>query len=377
MCYKFLCISLLLFSPFIIHVKAQTAFVIDATIQKAGNKIVYLEKFNNGRFTIVDSILANNGHFIFKKQLSEPDLYNVRVKDVPGAVQLIWDDNIVITGTADSIWASQVEGSAMTREWAAYQTKYVDPLRMQLVALSQQLNEADQANDSVAFHQVSDRQQKILALDGANALNYIKEYPSSFISLYLLNHYAHRYGTSQTEALLKLLSEHWKSHSKYRSLKDWVNFKNKLQKGMVAPAFTAVDFEGDSVSLSALDGKFVVLDFWGTWCGPCVAVIPELKELVRKYKQQNVELISIACEIGKDKEDMLRKAKRFTHQKEMNWTHILENKENSSMDFSLISKYSIDSYPSIFLIDPEGKILFRGEGNDKMQQLVQVLEEHL
>ena len=378
MIYKFLYIASLSLLLLDIQVWAQIPLTINANINGIHGEMVYLKKFgNDNRLILVDSTVAVDGQFTFERQSSEPDLYNIYITDVPGSIQLVWDNNITIISEKDSIWTSTITGSSTTKEWSAYQKRDVDPLRMQLIILSQKMNEAMEAEDSVTLQEISLRQQNILEHSRNKALNYIEDKPTSFISLYLLTHSAGQYGYSKTKKLLEPLTPYWKQHTKYKYLKKWTEDKRNVREGDMAPAFSTVNFEGEPVSLSSFKGKFVVLDFWGTWCGPCIAVIPELKELFQKYQPHNVELISVACELGKDEDKMLSKAKNFVQQKGMNWIHLFENKNNNDSELSLIRKYSVDVYPSTILIDPEGKIIFRGEGKSGVRQMLEVLNEKL
>lgn len=378
MIYKFLYIASLSLLVLEIQVWAQIPLTINANISGIHGEMVYLKKFgNDNRLILVDSTAAISGQFAFERQSSEPDLYKIYITDVPGGISLVWDNNITIIGEKDSIWSSAITGSSTTEEWSAYQKRDVNPLRMQLFDLSQKMDEAMEAEDSATLQEISLRQQNILEQSRNNALNYIENHPTSFVSLYLLIHSADQYGYSKTEELLKSLKPYWKQHTKYKYLENWAVAKKRIQEGSMAPAFSTVNFEGEPVSLSSFKGKFVVLDFWGTWCGPCIAVIPELKELLRKYQPRNVELVSIACELGNDEDKMLSKAKKFVQQKDMNWIHLFESKNNSDSELSLVRKYSIDVYPSTVLIDPEGKIIFRGEGRSGVRQMLEVLDKKL
>ncbi len=118
-----------------------------------------------------------------------------------------------------------------------------------------------------------------------------------------------------------------------------------------APNFTAGDINGNKITLSKLKGKVVLLEFWATWCGPCVAKIPELKKLYNQYHSQGLEIISISVDAitGSLKTD--QQLKKFTDLKGMNWTIILDK-----TDQSIAGTYKIVHYPTLFLVDRQGMI---------------------
>lgn len=126
--------------------------------------------------------------------------------------------------------------------------------------------------------------------------------------------------------------------------------------GQLAPDFTLRDFKGKDFTLSKLKGKYVVLDFWASWCSPCIKGIPTMKEYHSKYKSK-LEFVSIACN---DKEI---KAKKIVSDKSIEWLQLMNN-ESEVPNVSAI--YSAESLPTKVIIDPKGKIIavFKGESQD-------------
>ncbi len=118
-------------------------------------------------------------------------------------------------------------------------------------------------------------------------------------------------------------------------------------KGFYAPDFSFNEMISEQkMSLSDLKGKYVLLDFWGTWCKPCIAGIPDLVSLKEELKNQPFEILSIACSSQMEGFEALR-AKHG-----LDWLHMWHPR-----DESVVSDYNVDSYPSMFLIDPKGKIV--------------------
>lgn len=131
--------------------------------------------------------------------------------------------------------------------------------------------------------------------------------------------------------------------------------------------FYAPDFEFDemishkSMKLSDLKGKYVLLDFWGTWCKPCVAGIPDLVRLKNDLSEEPFEIVSIA--VSSDLESF-----RILQEKHgMNWFHAWLRKQSGVVD-----EYKIHSYPTFVLLDPEGKVIDIGSGVGKVKQHVLV-----
>lgn len=132
---------------------------------------------------------------------------------------------------------------------------------------------------------------------------------------------------------------------------DKVDPKVALRPGTEAPAFTTLTVRGDELSLQALRGKYVMLDFWGTWCGPCIDALPVIKKAYEKYAGPDFEIIGIANEVSADGfEDFLEK-------EDIGWPQILEIYEAQN---TVQEQYSVNAYPTYYLIDPEGNIVEYG-----------------
>ena len=120
--------------------------------------------------------------------------------------------------------------------------------------------------------------------------------------------------------------------------------KENVSEGKPAPDFTLKDLQGKDLTLSSLRGKYVVLDFWGSWCGWCIKGIPEMKKYYEKYKGK-MEILGIDCR------DTEEKWKEAVEKHELPWLHV---RNDGNPDVSTL--YAIEGYPTKIVIDPEGKI---------------------
>jgi thiol-disulfide isomerase/thioredoxin len=143
--------------------------------------------------------------------------------------------------------------------------------------------------------------------------------------------------------------------------------KNKLQirEGKTAPDFTLQSISGEQLSLYSLDREFVVLDFWGSWCGWCIKGFPKMKEYYNKYKDR-VAFMGIAC---RDTEEKWKKA---VADNQLNWLHVINNTGND-----IAVKYAVEAYPTKIIIDRDKKIVavFQGESDDFYAKLDEVIKK--
>ncbi len=123
-----------------------------------------------------------------------------------------------------------------------------------------------------------------------------------------------------------------------------------LRKGKNAPQFSGVNFKGDIIALKDFIGQNVYVDVWATWCGPCIAEIPHLKQIENEYKDKNIEFISVSIDNERDKEKWIN----FVAEKKLGGTQIMAADDWKS---EIVSSYNILGIPRFILINAEGKII--------------------
>ncbi len=141
-----------------------------------------------------------------------------------------------------------------------------------------------------------------------------------------------------------------------------------LRTGMIAPDFEATALDSSVVRLSAYRGSYVLIDFWGTWCAPCITELPYLRASYETYSREEFNIIAIAHDV----EDAVR---TFISKEGLPWTQVIQS-ANGLAPTPILDSYHVTGYPTTFLIDPEGVIVAR-EGDLRGERLAKTLAEHL
>ena len=156
----------------------------------------------------------------------------------------------------------------------------------------------------------------------------------------------------------------------------WVIYKGYYRKptgnrqGLFAQNILAISLDKNLFNLYGLKGKYVLLDFWGTWCNPCIELIPKLKALNEKYNSKGLFLVSIAY----DDKNSYKKLIAMIKEKQMNWTHIYDNRDVKD---NICDQYDIQCFPTSIFIDANGKILFRACGEEEFATLEKLIDKKL
>lgn len=128
------------------------------------------------------------------------------------------------------------------------------------------------------------------------------------------------------------------------------SFGNKKLNGQIAPGFNYENHKGGTTKLEDLRGKYVYIDVWATWCGPCRAEIPSLKKTEEAFHGKNIEFVSLSIDAMKDHD----KWKNFVNEKQLGGIQLMADKDWNS-DFAVA--FGIQSIPRFILIGPDGKVV--------------------
>lgn len=136
---------------------------------------------------------------------------------------------------------------------------------------------------------------------------------------------------------------------------------NKLTAGKQAPDFTLTDMNGKSVSLSSFKGKVVFIDFWATWCVPCIAAMPQTQRMEEKFKSNN-DVVFLNVNVSDD----IARWKKFVTKENMQGENLFATKEQSD---NLFKSYNFTGIPHYVLIDKQGKIIDINADNSEKTEI--------
>lgn len=226
---------------------------------------------------------------------------------------------------------------------------------------------ADEKNSESFQREMTRLQKAIDAKSNEVNANFVKENPDSYISLTALEMYA-AYGADYAEIapLYEKLSTTIKQSDQGKEFAERLPRLKAVALGEMAPVFAEADTAGKVISLESFRGKYVLVDFWASWCGPCRRENPNVVKAYNRYKGKNFTILGVSLDRPNGKQKWLD----AIHKDRLTWTQVSDLQFWKSKPAAL---YVVRGIPANFLIDPSGKIIAKNlhgfDLEDKMAEL--------
>ena len=339
-------------------------------------KMVYL-MYSNGTKRITDSTKLVNNHFQIKTKIVQPSVANLFVRFEPTAadtkaggdgMQLFIEPGTMVVNVKDSMKFAKVSGSKSQKDFEII-SKMKEPFDKMGSSLNAEYMKYRQDKDEAGMQKISDEFGVLDSSINEDVYHrFLKKHPASPVSLYALENYAgYDIDAKKVEPLYAKLSLVLKKSPSGKAFKERIETAKKTGIGAYAMNFTQSDTLGKPVSLSEFRGKYVLLDFWASWCGPCRAENPNVVKAFNKYENKNFTVLSVSLDQPGKKQAWLD----AIHKDNLTWTHVSDLK---FWDNAVAKQYGIRAIPQNLLLDSKGKIIAK---NIRGEELNKKLEEVL
>ncbi|RZS66878.1 TlpA disulfide reductase family protein [Pseudobacter ginsenosidimutans] len=341
----------------------QKGFVVTGSLKglPEGSEVT-LSDANNVQDTLARAVVTKN-QFVLKGTVQEPNVFFLNLHGPQKkSFVFIGNENVTLSGDVAEMTNLQVKGSSIHDDYSNY-AKQFNPLFEQLGALTQKINGTPniQPGDSLLL-----QHQALIDLIIGKIDSYVDAHNASPVAPFLMVVTAQLdQDMASTERRFAKLKPAAQEGFYGKIIKERIDKSKIGQIGSQALEFTQADVDGKDVALSSFRGKYVLVDFWASWCKPCRMENPNVVENYNEFKGKNFTVLGVS--LDREKESWLAAIK----EDKLDWTHV------SDLQFwnnAVARLYGIEGIPANLLIDPNGKVVarnLRGEGlKAKLRELL-------
>jgi len=336
---------------------------ITGTLKNAEGKMVYLQEtpLGTGQRLYVDSaVVGNDGKFSVKARPAEQSLYHLISKEAGYPFAFVISDAGYIEIEADSRQPNnfQVKGSDATAKTKDFFTE-VEKKFLQLNNLGKQSDSARINKADSLLSSINEEGKKLSEDLKSSIQNFVLKSKSVVGSLLVLAVYQQFFSPEEYRQIIDTLAKKFPDHkgmAKVKQITDQQTALNNqkeegnalLWTGKQAPEFSLPDANGKMISLSSFKGKYVLVDFWASWCMPCRKENPNVVQAYNQFRNKNFTILGVS--LDRDKQEWLDAIEKD----KLAWTHVSDLKEWES---AAVTTFGFNGIPYNILIDPTGKII--------------------
>jgi len=311
---------------------------------------------------VADSVMILDGSFELKGEIEEPKSVFLMTQP-PHAYTTFWLEpgEIALSGHKDDFRNAIVDGP-ITNQRDHEMKAALKPLRSRMDSLNnlliQESRGAIEMDEEEKKQVVADYRAASEAYTKANQ-DFIKKHPDSYVTLKVLDVYKTTWGKKTAEELFAAFPEDLKASAYGQNIQEYLDLAKSVAIGDEYTDFSMSNPKGEELTLSDIKDKYVLLEFWASWCAPCRKENPNLVKTYNQYKDKGFEILGVSLDI--DKQYWIN----AIEDDGLTWPQVSDLKGDQNKAALM---YGVSGIPDNFLIGPDGKIVDRKLRGDRLKE---------
>ncbi|MDZ7607101.1 MAG: TlpA disulfide reductase family protein [Cyclobacteriaceae bacterium] len=342
------------------------AYTIDATIRGIDDSTsIFLYVRNEGEMKILDTVALKDSKAQFTGVVDSPEMMYLNIGTTNKAINLFVENaKIQISVHADSLDKAVVTGSKTQDDFMAFKTA-LEPIEQRSNDLNQRYQVAMASGDTAAIRQIQIDADQLYPDQNAAITSFISDKNASFLTPYIIRNYlVFEMEVGQLDSMLSKLDTTVHRSPDYKFLADRVAVMQKVALGQPALDFALNDPAGTPVAISSFKGKYLLIDFWASWCGPCRRENPNVVQLYNDFNEKGFEIIGVSFD--DDREKWLK----AIDDDKLTWAHVSDLQGWGCEAGKL---YAVNSIPATVLLNREGIIIAKNLRGDALRKKLEEL----